>query len=186
MIQPRPSGTTESCRETIFLSGNGISLHKNRCGRAVHAAAPDFISRSIEFINKLRRAASSARLISFLLHGLFIKMLYNCQYLGQSFQSLIETFIVFWAFSLPQPYLVNQARQAELPGGSHSRNPANTVYVAGGMMHSAHQPAPSPPASPCSVCQQRNRPQCLLQDSSLRSETQLLKESSILNRTTIF
>ena len=39
----RPLGTTETCRETIFLPGNGISLQKNRCVRAVHAAANDCI-----------------------------------------------------------------------------------------------------------------------------------------------
>ena len=47
MFQPRPSGTTETCKETIFLPGNEISLTKNRCGRAVHAAATDFIFSSI-------------------------------------------------------------------------------------------------------------------------------------------
>ena len=42
-FQPRPLGTTENCKETIFLPENGIFLTKNRCGRAVHAAATDFI-----------------------------------------------------------------------------------------------------------------------------------------------
>jgi len=46
-LKPAASGR-EICKETIFLPGNGISLHKNRCGRAVHAAATDFIFRSIE------------------------------------------------------------------------------------------------------------------------------------------
>jgi len=41
MFPPRPKGTTETCKETIFLPGNGISLQKNRSGRAVHAAATD-------------------------------------------------------------------------------------------------------------------------------------------------
>jgi len=40
------------CKETIFLPGNGISLQKNRCGRAVHAAATDLILHSFEFFDK--------------------------------------------------------------------------------------------------------------------------------------
>jgi len=48
MFQPRPLGTTETCKETIFLPENEIFLQKNRCGRAVHAAATDFISLSSE------------------------------------------------------------------------------------------------------------------------------------------
>jgi len=39
-LNPSDSGR-EICKETIFLPGNEISLHKNRCGRDVHAAAPD-------------------------------------------------------------------------------------------------------------------------------------------------
>jgi len=54
MFQPRPLGTTETCKETIFLPGNGISLQKNRCDRAVHAAAIDLISVLSEFCNQLR------------------------------------------------------------------------------------------------------------------------------------
>jgi len=48
IFQPRLKGTTEKCKETIFLPENEIFLQKNRCGRAVHAAAPDFIFRSAE------------------------------------------------------------------------------------------------------------------------------------------
>ena len=48
IFQPRPLGTTEKCKETIFLSENEIFLQKNRCGRAVHAATTDFISLSSE------------------------------------------------------------------------------------------------------------------------------------------
>jgi len=47
-LKPTASGR-KICKETIFLPGNGISLQKNRCGRAVHAAATDLILRSIEF-----------------------------------------------------------------------------------------------------------------------------------------
>ena len=46
-LKPTASGR-KICKETIFLPGNGISLQKNRCGRAVHAAATDLILRSIE------------------------------------------------------------------------------------------------------------------------------------------
>jgi len=46
-LKPMASGR-KICKETIFLPGNGISLQKNRCGRAVHAAATDLILRSIE------------------------------------------------------------------------------------------------------------------------------------------
>ena len=59
MFQPRPSGTTETCKETIFLPGNGISLHKNRCGRAVHAAATDFIVGEAK-IRKYQEKSSKA------------------------------------------------------------------------------------------------------------------------------
>ena len=46
-LKPMASGR-KICKETIFLPENGISLQKNRCGRAVHAAATDLILRSIE------------------------------------------------------------------------------------------------------------------------------------------
>jgi len=55
-LKPAASGR-EICKETIFLPGNGISLHKNRCGRAVHAAATDFIFRSFEVFDKLKDAS---------------------------------------------------------------------------------------------------------------------------------
>jgi len=45
-LKPTVSGR-EIRKETILLPGNGISLQQNRCGRAVHAAATDSISRSI-------------------------------------------------------------------------------------------------------------------------------------------
>ena len=39
-LNPADSGR-EICKETIFLLENGIFRQKNRCGRDVHAAAPD-------------------------------------------------------------------------------------------------------------------------------------------------
>jgi len=44
----KPTASSKICKGTIFLPENGISLQKNRCGRAVHAAATDLILRSIE------------------------------------------------------------------------------------------------------------------------------------------
>jgi len=50
-LNPADSGR-EICKETIFLLENGIFRQKNRCGCAVHAAASDFIFRSIAVFDK--------------------------------------------------------------------------------------------------------------------------------------
>ena len=64
-FQPRPSGTTETCKETILLPGNEISLHKNRCGRAVHAAATDFLLRSVETFSMLKPQPCQAAVLAY-------------------------------------------------------------------------------------------------------------------------
>ena len=81
--------------------------------------------------------------------------------------SLVETFILSWALSLPEPYLVNQARQAEFPCGLSLRVPCECCVCSWWW---------DALSIPCSVCWQRNTPQWLLRDSGLHSETQLLKK----------
>jgi len=67
MFQSRPLGTTEKCKEAIFPSENRIFLRKNRCGRAVHAAATDGISVLLKFSDKQRGAQEYALLFRFIL-----------------------------------------------------------------------------------------------------------------------